>query len=296
MDVRTVAVLGAGTMGAGIAQVAAQAGFATRLFDAQEKALARGMDTISEFWKKGIDLGKTRVEDRDAWAGRLSAATSMEAAVGDADMVIEAVPEVLSLKQKIFEDLDRLAPKHAVLASNTSSLSISAIASAVADPARVVGMHFFNPVPLMKLLELVRHDGTSEKTVDAARAVGERMGKTVIVVRDMPGFATSRLGVVIGNEAMRMLESGVASARDIDLAMKLGYGHPMGPLELTDLVGLDVREKVSDYLYSQYGGTQYESPEIARRLVAAGDLGRKTGRGIYDWSNGTPRERELPRT
>ncbi len=294
MDTRSVAVLGAGTMGAGIAQAAAQAGFETRLFDAQPKALARGMDTINEFWNRGIDLGKTRPEDRDKWAANLSAAPSLEAAVAGIGMVIEAVPEILSLKQKVFADVDRMVPEEAVLASNTSSLSIAAIASAVDDPGRVVGMHFFNPVPLMKLLELVRHETTSEEAVDEARAVGEKMGKTVIVVKDLPGFATSRLGVVIGNEAMRMLESGVASARDIDLAMKLGYGHPMGPLELTDLVGLDVREKVSDYLYSQFGGTQYESPEIARRLVADGDLGKKTGRGIYDWSNGTPQERELP--
>ncbi len=294
MNVQTIAVLGAGTMGAGIAQVAAQAGYETNLFDAQPKALARGIDTIHEFWERGIDLGKTRPEDRDAWDGRLAAAPSLANAVAEADLVIEAVPEILNLKRKIFAQVDEHAPESAVLASNTSSLSIAEIASAVSDSSRVLGMHFFNPVPLMKLLELVRHDQTAQATVDVATEVGERMGKTVIVVRDMPGFATSRLGVVIGNEAMRMLQDGVASAKDIDLAMKLGYGHPMGPLELTDLVGLDVREKVSDYLLSQFGGTQYESPEIARRLVRNGDLGRKTGRGIYDWSNGTPRERELP--
>jgi 3-hydroxybutyryl-CoA dehydrogenase len=180
-----------------------------------------------------------------------------------------------------------------VLASNTSSLSIAAIARATSRPGAVVGMHFFNPVPLMQLLEIVRHDGTAAATLQAAQEVGKAMGKTTIVVRDSPGFATSRLGIVLGNEAMRMLAEGVASARDIDTAMRLGYGHPMGPLELSDLVGLDVRQSIGDYLHSQLGGEHYRNPPLIRSLVARGELGKKTGKGIYDWSDGTPKERKL---
>ncbi len=292
MEIRTVAVIGAGTMGAGIAQVAAQAGYTTRLVDAQPAALRKGMARIVEFWDKGIVKGKTTPQQKQEWSSRLTTASDLAHAVADADLVIEAVPESLDLKQRIFRDLDAKAPPHAILATNTSSLSIAAIASATKRPDVVVGMHFFNPVPIMQLLELVRHERTSAATLDMARAVGAKMGKTTIVAKDRPGFATSRLGIILGNEAMRMLEEGVASAKDIDTAMKLGYGHPMGPLELSDLVGLDVRLGISEYLKGTLG-PHYDAPAIVRKLVARGELGKKTGKGLYDWADGTPKERDL---
>ena len=292
--IRTVAVLGAGTMGAGIAQVCAQAGCETWLFDAQPDALGRGLQRITEFWDKGIARGKTTAAQKAEWQGRLHPTVDLRAALHDADLAIEAVPEDMRLKQKVFADVDALAPAHALLATNTSSLSVADIAKVTGRPHRVVGMHFFNPVPLMPLLEIVRHDKASEEAVSEAVEMARRLGKTSIVVRDSPGFATSRLGIVLGNEAMRMLEEGVASARDIDTAMKLGYGHPMGPLELSDLVGLDVRLGISDYLNQKLGLDRYAAPPIVRKLVARGELGKKSGRGLYDWSDGTPRERELP--
>lgn len=293
MQTRTVTVVGAGTMGSGIAQVACQAGYRTHLVDADPVGLARGVARVTEFWDKGIAKGKTTPAQRAEWLARLDASLPLAAAAARSDLCIEAVPEDLALKQRIFRELDAAAPPHAVLASNTSSLSIAAIAQATRRPGAVVGMHFFNPVPLMQLLELVRHDGTSIATLQAAQEVGRAMGKTTIVVRDSPGFATSRLGIALGNEAMRMLAEGVASARDIDTAMRLGYGHPMGPLELSDLVGLDVRQSIGDYLHKTLGGEHYRNPPLIRDLVAKGELGKKTGKGIYDWSDGTPKERTL---
>jgi 3-hydroxybutyryl-CoA dehydrogenase len=294
VDVQTITVIGAGTMGAGIAQVCAQSGYETHLVDANQLALERGMQRIDEFWAKGIAKGKTTEEQRAEWKGRLHADPDATRPASLSQLVIEAVPEDLKLKQRVFSQVDQAAPAGALLASNTSSLSISAIAAATKRPQSVLGLHFFNPVPLMQLLEIVRHDDTSAEALRMAQDVGTRLGKTTIVVRDSPGFATSRLGIVLGNEAMRMLEEGVASAKDIDTAMKLGYGHPMGPLELSDLVGLDVRHNVSLYLKSTLGGDHYAPPEVATRLVKAGDLGKKAGRGFYDWTDGTPRERKLP--
>ncbi|MEA3137051.1 MAG: 3-hydroxybutyryl-CoA dehydrogenase [Thermoplasmata archaeon] len=294
VDVKTVTVIGAGTMGSGIAQVCAQAGYQTHLVDANHLALERGMQRIDEFWAKGIAKGKTTEAQRTEWKGRLHASPDATKPARESQLVIEAVPEDLKLKQRVFAQVDKAAPDGALLASNTSSLSVTAIAAATKRPSAVLGLHFFNPVPLMQLLEIVRHDDTSPEALRMAQDVGKRLGKTTIVVKDSPGFATSRLGIVLGNEAMRMLEEGVASARDIDTAMRLGYGHPMGPLELSDLIGLDVRADVGDYLYSQFKGDHYRSPDLLRRLVAAGDLGKKSGRGFYDWSDGAPRERKLP--
>jgi 3-hydroxybutyryl-CoA dehydrogenase len=299
VDVKAVTVIGAGTMGAGIAQVCAQAGYETHLVDANQLALERGLQRIEEFWAKGIAKGKTTEAQRTQWRAHLRSSPDLSRPAAGSQLVIEAVPEDLKLKQKVFAQVDKAAPDGALLASNTSSLSVAAIAGATKRPGSVLGLHFFNPVPLMQLLEIVRHDDTDPGALRTAQEVGKRLGKTTIVVRDSPGFATSRLGIVLGNEAMRMLEEGVASARDIDTAMRLGYGHPMGPLELSDLVGLDVRADVGDYLYSQFKdgetkGDHYRSPELLRRLVKAGELGKKTGRGFYDWSDGTPRERKLP--
>ena len=293
MTLRCVAVVGSGTMGAGIAQVCAQAGWKTNLYDAFPEGLERGMERIAAFWEKGIARGKTTPDQRESWAANLTAVDDLARAVGEADLIIEAVPELPELKHSLFAKLDELAPPHAVLGTNTSSLSIADIAGATSRPERVIGMHFFNPVPIMKLLELVRHDRTSDATVAIAEAAGEAMGKTTILVKDVPGFATSRLGVVLGNEAIRMLADGVASAKDIDTAMVLGYKHPMGPLALTDLVGLDVRRDILLNLQRSFNDDSYAPHPLLERLVAEGRLGKKTGKGIYDWSTGQAEETEL---
>tara|TARA_B110000438_G_scaffold22471_1_gene20305 strand:- start:10730 stop:11617 length:888 start_codon:yes stop_codon:yes gene_type:complete len=293
MGIQTVAVIGAGTMGAGIAQVCAQAGWETRLFDVFPEGLETGMNRIDAFWDKGIARGKTTTEQKEEWRGNLQSFTDLAEAVNGVDLVIEAVPEILDLKQQIFTQLDRLAPQNAVLGTNTSGLKISDIARATKRPEMVIGMHFFNPVPIMKLLELVRHDQVSDSTIEIAREVGTAMGKSCILVNDVPGFATSRLGVVLGNEAIRMLADGVASATDIDTAMRLGYKHPMGPLELSDLVGLDVRRDILNNLAEAFDDESYKPHPLLNQLVDAGDLGKKTGMGIYDWSSGEKVEREL---
>jgi len=283
MAIERVAVIGAGTMGAGIAQVCAQAGWKTALFDAFPDGLERGMQRIDAFWDKGIARGKTTAEQKQTWAANLRAESDMQTAVQDADLVIEAVPEIPELKASIFEQLDAMAPSHAILGTNTSSLSIASIANATNRGDKVIGMHFFNPVPIMELLELVRHEGTSEETIAMAQAAGEAMKKTTILVKDVPGFATSRLGVVLGNEAIRMLADGVASAEDIDKAMVLGYKHPMGPLKLTDLVGLDVRRDILLNLQRSFNDDRYAPHPLLEEMVAKGQLGKKSGQGFFDW-------------
>ena len=278
-------------MGSGIAQVSAQTGWETRLFDAFPESLERGMRNIEDFWERGISKGKTTPNQKEDWSSNLISAGEMSEAVEGSDVVIEAVPEKMELKRSIFEELENLAPSNAILATNTSGLPISEIAAHTSCPERVIGMHFFNPVPLMKLLEIVRHDAVDERTVSTAKEVGEAMGKTTILVRDIPGFATSRLGVVLGNEAIRMLAEGVASASDIDTAMRLGYRHPMGPLELSDLVGLDVRMDILNSLAEAIQDDAYRPHPLLESLVESGDLGKKTGRGIYDWTSGEKSER-----
>lgn len=284
MEIRRVAVIGAGTMGHGIAHVAAMAGMDVALFDAFEGAAEKGLGKIRENLDKGVERGKVAEEARDAALEHLRIAATLDDAAADADLVIEAVVESLDVKTSLFAELDRIAPAHAVLATNTSSLSVAAIAAATTRPDRVIGMHFFNPVHIMKLLELVVHDGTSDATRETALAVSRAIGKEPIVVRDVPGFASSRLGICIGLEAMRMVEQGVASAEDIDKAMVLGYNHPMGPLRLTDLVGLDVRLSIAEYLHRELGSESFRPPDILRRMVAEGKLGRKSGQGFYSWS------------
>lgn len=278
-----VAVVGAGTMGHGIAQVLALAGYETALTDSNAAVLEAAPARIEENLDGGVTRGKiTEGNAREAMS-RIELLGDLEAAVTDADLVIEAVIEDLGVKRDLFARLDSLTVSSAVLATNTSSLSVAAIAAATTRPDRVLGMHFFNPVHIMKLVELVRHDHTGDEFLARAREAVTRMGKQPIVVNDSPGFASSRLGVVLGLEAMRMVEQGVASPADIDKALELGYGHPMGPLKVSDLVGLDVRLAIADYLYQQLKQPHYEPPKLLREKVAAGELGKKTGKGFYEW-------------
>lgn len=280
-----VAVIGAGTMGHGIAYVAALAGCEVRLTDTQAETLPQARAKIDKLLDGGLQRGKLSAADHTGVAQRLHTEAALGAAIRDADVVIEAIIEDLNVKQRLFADVERTAPAGALLASNTSSLSIAQVAAGMQDPGRLVGMHFFNPVHVMKLVEIVTHGGGRPNTQSAERAVAfaRQLGKEPIVVRDSPGFASSRLGIVLGLEAMRMLEQGVASAEDIDKAMELGYNHPMGPLKLTDLVGLDVRLAIAEYLHATLGKPQYEPPKILREKVKKGELGKKTGKGFYTW-------------
>ena len=281
-SIEKVAVLGAGTMGHGIAQVCAVAGCRVSLRDVSDDVVQRGVGRVRESLEKLAGKGKVDAAVKDRALSAIEATTDLAAAVTGADLVIEAIPERMELKIQTFTEVEKAAPPHAIFATNTSSLSVTEIAGATSRPERVIGMHFFNPVPIMELLELVRGLRTSDDTVDAARAFAERIGKRAIVVRDWPGFATSRLGVALGAEAIRMLEEGVASAEDIDTAMKLGYRHPMGPLELTDLVGLDVRLAILEHLHREVG-EQFRPPTLLRQMVRAGKLGRKAGEGFYKY-------------
>jgi 3-hydroxybutyryl-CoA dehydrogenase len=283
--IERVLVVGAGAMGHGIAQVAAVAGYRASLCDVDANAVEKALGQVRGSLERLVQKGRLSAEARDGALGRIQAAgTDLGAAAADADLVVEAVPERLDLKRSIFQTLGARAPAHAVLATNTSSLPVTEIAAASGRPARVVGMHFFNPVPIMELLELVRTDATAPEVLDAAREVGRRMGKTTIVVKDSPGFATSRLGLALGLEAIRMVEEGVASPEDIDTAMRLGYGHPMGPLTLTDFVSLDVRLGIAEHLARTLDDRRFAPPALLKRLVAEGRLGKKSGRGFLDWT------------
>jgi 3-hydroxybutyryl-CoA dehydrogenase len=284
LTLSTVAVLGAGTMGHGIAHVAAAAGLQTRLFDVRPELVEAGLAKIRANLDKGVEKGKVSADQRAAALAALRGESDLAAAVSGADIVVEAVPEKLALKQELFTQVAAHVAETTVLATNTSSLSVTAIASAVPRPERVIGTHFFNPVHVMKLLEIVVGQQTAPEVLAAVQAWGARLGKDCIVVRDSPGFATSRLGLVIGLEAIRMVEEGVASPEDIDKAMCLGYGFPMGPLKLTDLVGLDVRLNIAEYLSTHLKqGEHFRPPALLREMVAAGKLGKKSGQGFYTW-------------
>ncbi|HEV7745790.1 MAG TPA: 3-hydroxyacyl-CoA dehydrogenase family protein [Pyrinomonadaceae bacterium] len=282
--IETVGVVGAGTMGHGIAQVAAGAGYKVLLRDVDRESLARGIGAIERNLARGIQLGKLTEDDRDSTLQQIRGTIHL-AEIANADLIIEAAPEQLELKQAILREVETHSSKAFIFATNTSSLSITEIAKASQRPQNVVGMHFFNPVHLMRLVEIVVGKATGDDTVETVREVSSRLRKEPIVVRDVPGFASSRLGVALGLEAMRMLEQGVASAKDIDTAMELGYNHPMGPLKLTDHVGLDIRLNIAEYLYRELGSETFRPPEVLRQLVNEGKLGKKSGEGFYDWSN-----------
>lgn len=285
---KEVVVLGSGTMGAGIAEVAARAGFSTTLVDVNSALIEGAMERVFGSLRRAVEKGKLSAEDEARARAQLYFDTNFDPA--KLDVLIEAVPENMELKKRIFSEASR-KNESALLASNTSSLSVTEIAAACVRPERVVGLHFFNPPPVMELVEVVRAEQTTPATLDHALEFVRRLGKTAVVVRDVPGFATSRLGIILGMEAIRMLESGVGSALDIDTAMKLGYRHPMGPLELTDLVGLDVRLAIAEHLTKEIG-PQFSPPPLLRRLVRAGKLGKKTGEGFYRWEGNQPKVRD----
>ncbi len=280
-----VTVIGAGTMGHGIAYAVALAGMDVVLVDSSEAAIERALVRIRADLDEGVRRGKLSDAEHAAALRRLRGRTDVQTSARDSDLVIEAVPEQIELKVHVLRTAAEVAPEHAILASNTSSLSITTLQRSLPRPSRVVGLHFFNPVHAMKLVEVVRGADTADEVVDDAVAFSRRLGKEPIVVRDSPGFASSRLGLALGLEAMRMLEEGVASAEDIDRAMELGYRHSMGPLRLTDLVGLDVRLSIAQVLHAQLGGERFRPPAILERLVAEGKLGRKSGEGFYRWGD-----------
>jgi 3-hydroxybutyryl-CoA dehydrogenase len=280
--IRQISVIGSGTMGRGIAYLACVSGYDTVLHDVETAALDAARANIDSTLQKGVEKNKLTADAAKEALERLHVVSELEPAVNGADLIIEAVPEDFDLKIELFSQADLFCAPETIMASNTSSISITKLASHVERRDRFVGMHFFNPPHLMKLIEIVRGERTSDETIETAREVAEKMGKTAIVVRDSPGFATSRLGVAIGLEAMRMLAEGVATAEDIDRAMELGYNHPMGPLKLSDLVGLDVRLGIAEYLATHLG-PRFEPPQLLRDLVAEGKLGKKTGEGFYKW-------------
>lgn len=281
VNVRTIAVIGAGTMGRGIAYAALAGGFRTYLTDVSEEILRRASDTLRQELETARGRGKWSGETEPAMAA-LTTTPKLDQAAAQADLIIEAVPEDIRLKVEMFAQLDRAAPPSCLLASNTSCLALSEMAAAIRRPERFLGMHFFNPVPKMKLIELVSTGETSEATLAAAEAVGRQMGKETVRVRESPGFVTSRINALIGNEAFRLWEEGVATPADIDKALKLGLNHPMGPFEMVDLVGLDVRLAILDYLHRTLG-ERFRPSRLLREHVQQGRLGRKTGRGVYEY-------------
>jgi 3-hydroxybutyryl-CoA dehydrogenase len=280
--VKTIAVLGAGTMGHGIAHAAMTAGYDTVLYDISDAAVGKGQSAIDTVIGKGVELGKVSEADAASMRARLRTTTSIADAVRDADVVIEAAPEKIDLKLPLFKEAEAAAPAHAVFASNTSALSITDMAAVLADPGRLGGMHFFNPVHRMKLIEVVKALDTTPETIAVMQEVAARMGKETVLVKESPGFVTSRINAMIGNEAFYMLQEGVASARDIDKALKLGLNHPMGPFELVDLVGLDTRLSILQYLHRTLG-EKFRPCPLLEQHVADGRLGRKVGRGVYDY-------------
>ncbi|MFQ5915210.1 MAG: 3-hydroxyacyl-CoA dehydrogenase family protein [Nitrospinota bacterium] len=282
MEVKRITVIGAGIMGGGIAHVAALAGYCTSLVDVAQAPLEKGRATIERNLRKGVERGKVKEADMQAALDRISPTLGLEEAASEADLVIEAIVEDMAAKLELFGRLDRITPQHAVLASNTSALSVTEMAGATARPGRVLGMHFFNPPHIMRLVEIIRGLETSEETLRTAEGVARRMGKETVRVNESPGFVTSRINALVGNEAFRMLQEGVASAEDIDKAIRLGLNYPMGPLEMADMVGLDTRLHILEYLHRTLGD-RYRPPPLLVKYVRAGRLGRKTGKGVYEY-------------
>ncbi|HVS88446.1 MAG TPA: 3-hydroxyacyl-CoA dehydrogenase NAD-binding domain-containing protein [Candidatus Acidoferrum sp.] len=282
MEVKTIAVIGAGTMGRGIAYASALGGYRTILEDISHLKIQQAVAWIQRAFDEGVSRGKVEAAIRGVALKQLTTANKVEDAIREADLIIEAVPEEMEMKMELFTIFDKFAKANAIFASNTSSLSITEMSDVTVYHERCIGMHFFNPVPKMKLIELVKTPLTSDETIATCREVGRRMGKEVVVVKDSPGFITSRVSALLSNEAFALLETGIASAEDIDKALKLGLNHPMGPLELADLVGLDVCLNVLEYLHQTLGEKYTPSP-LLQQYVREGRLGRKSGSGVYDY-------------
>ncbi|MGQ9693199.1 MAG: 3-hydroxybutyryl-CoA dehydrogenase [Thermodesulfobacteriota bacterium] len=284
MEVKKIAVLGAGLMGAGIAQVAAETGFQVSMRDIEDRFVQNGLANIRKNLERAVGKGKMAKEKAEEILSRIKGTVDLTAAVKDVQVVIEAVVENMELKKQVYKELDQLCAPDVILASNTSGLSITEIASVTKRPAKVIGMHFFNPVPVMKLVEIIKGQATSQETYQLIRSLAEKMGKEPITVNESPGFAVNRILVPMINEAIFVLQEGVASAADIDKGMMLGANHPIGPLALADLVGLDTLLMVQENLYQEFGDAKYRPCPLLRKMVRAGHLGRKTGKGFYEYA------------
>jgi len=282
MEIKKVGVVGCGQMGGGIALVCAQSGYPVVVSEINDELLKKGLATINSFLSKSVEKEKITQQDKDSTLARIKGTTDTRD-FGDCDLVVEAAVENMELKKKIFADLDKVCPKHAILATNTSCLSIIDVAMVTSRPDKVLGLHFMNPVPIMKLLEVVRTIATSDETLETGKTFGKSLGKTIVTAKDTPGFIANYLEMPYLLNSMRMMDAGVATKEDIDTTMNLGFNHPMGPLTLCDLIGLDTILFVVNAIYEETKDPQYAAPPILRKMVAAGWLGRKTGKGFYDY-------------
>jgi 3-hydroxybutyryl-CoA dehydrogenase len=289
MEIKKIAVLGAGQMGNGIAHVCAQAGYEVKMRDIEQKFIDNGMTTIKKNLDRSVSKGRMSQDEEDAILGRVKGVLELNEAVKDADLVIEAIPEIVKLKLDTWREVDAAAPSHAILASNTSSISITQMAAVTKRPDKFIGMHFFNPVPVMGLVEIIKGQATADATVKIIEDISHKVGKKTVLVNEAPGFAVNRLLVPALNEAVFVIQEGIATVEDMDLAIKLGLNWPMGPLTLLDFVGLDTALYISDYFVDEFKDSKYRAPALLRKMVRAGWLGRKSGRGFYDYSGDEPK-------